>query len=289
MALDYCSVFPAAADDQTYVIDDSVPAAEIARLLAGSVYDEVPATLLFAQRIDLERAVRRAGPSSPVGRVLQVCGRLTSSRHVVVLTEALSRKYDLPLGMDPASIHAWRAQLGTDEDFELYDLATDGFVEPVGDLRRTMSSEASIVRTLRRRGTDVEARRFLAAETIHTLWDAAMATDPARRDESRTDGTVFATTVVDADRGRVRLRSAVPFKARVGKSVTILGERAAGVDKDRSHRVSQIRAGRRGEFFIDLAVRDPSAFEIDQELDLAVTAFASRSVHVELGRWAGIF
>jgi hypothetical protein len=241
-------------------------------------------------------------------RALSVCRSLASSRHVVVLTEALARKYHLPASLDEHSFENWRTAFGLNglSDFEagkrLYravltgpgglaknapELTTEE--QPPSVARAGARGEAAVLKGLGYTGLAAECSRFNAATVVQAAWELLTATDPRRRDVARIDGTVFTGRVVDVERdGYVDVEIAAPYKAKSGKQLLILSPVRPGDDRqDPKLTLAGVTVGKDGRFIARLGIpkRSAETFPRGRELELFQLPFLPHSTYTPASQW----
>lgn len=242
------------------------------------------------------RALRETvSRSRAARRLVDHLRALDVSSHLVILTEALGRKFFLPSGADPDMVESWRSAFGLsgqsamNADRRLYGMLTEGFTGGPGQSAVVTAerAESHILQWLSASGLSAECARFSNSGTISAAWSFVQATDPARRDMSRLDGTVFRGRVVKVSGGSFFVQVTPPFKAKVGRSVVILPDDRAGDPRsDVSVTLVDVGVNAAGEFVAEFAtgkshVRQGAMLDLMEKPFIPPVAWAAKSKWTE--------
>jgi len=148
--------------------------------------------------------------SAPAGkacaRQLRACGRLPISTRVVVLSEALERRFWMPAGSDPTSIIDWKRVFAAPSGAAgvrvlLAAAEADHSPEKTpGTLKTAVTSIRRLTETVKQRSlyltSEAAIDGFLAAERIGAAWEAIRTFDVIGRHEAVAEGTASLVKVV---------------------------------------------------------------------------------------------
>jgi len=200
----------------------------------GTVAVAVNAAALRAVESTLTRGATAATPEAAerarhAARIVQYAGAAAMSSRVVVLTEALSRKFYL--GGDASDIRAWQQAFGLGSGpSALADLLAATFRDDTNHLysnqgrdpfRAMLLAEETAVEALRHSYTSSAATAWKAAEKIGEAWDSATRTDLLLRHRHLLDGSVVRAQPAATVRDRVDAALSLPVRIKKGKVVVM--------------------------------------------------------------------
>ena len=200
----------------------------------GTVAVPVDPAALRAMEAILGRGATAATPEAAervrhAARIVQYARAAAMSSRVVVLTEALARKY-YPPG-DAGDIRCWRTAFGfgqgtgalaqmlaatyRDDTHRRYsNQSRDPF-------RAMLLAEDTAVEALRHAYTSSAATAWKAAEKIGEAWDSATRTDVLLRHRHLLDGSVVRAHPTAAGPDRVDAALSLPVRIKKGKVVVM--------------------------------------------------------------------
>ena len=200
----------------------------------GAVAVAVNAAALRAVESMLARGAAAATPESPervlhAPRIVQYAGAAAVSSRVVVLTQALTRKFYA--AGDAGDIRVWRAAFGLGPGpAALADLLAACFRDDSGrrysnqsrdPFRAMLLAEETAVEALRHSYTSSAATAWKAAEKIGEAWDSATRTDVLLRHRHLLDGSVVRAQPMCIASDRVDASLSLPVRIKKGKVVVM--------------------------------------------------------------------
>jgi hypothetical protein len=160
-------------------------------------------------------------------RIVQYAGAAAVSSRVVVLTEALARKFYL--AGDGSDIRAWRTAFGLGPDpASLAELLAATYRDDTNrrysnqsrdPFRAMLLAEETAVDALQHSFTSSAATAWKAAEKMGEAWDSATRTDVLLRHRHLLDGSVVRAQPIGTALGRVDAMLSLPVRLKKGKVV----------------------------------------------------------------------
>lgn len=220
----------------------------------------------------LMRKAEHSEGAGPLASSLALADALPASTRFVVLTEALTRKFFLPTGLDEDRLEDWMEAFGmrrartfanlrrllvmvyrgrgglSVEDHELPESepAMSAVARPVA------VNESYLMGTSRSRSLEGQCSQFSDVTAITNRWGFLVESDPLGRRMAELDGRVFTAEATDTWN---RLRVTTPFVAREGKQVMVLppDRIVSGRDLKDSLRVEAVSVEPNGQTYLSLS------------------------------------
>lgn len=140
-------------------------------------------------------------------RAVEIASSLPASTRVVVLTEALDRKFFLPHGLDAGDLGAWASAFGLGKPRSVSNLPVlyraacwadeGGTPGNVGEM--AARDEARLMCGAAYTGVAQQCALFERADRVAAAHTFMAAADPLGRERARVDGTVFDVTWVEGN------------------------------------------------------------------------------------------
>lgn len=216
----------------------------------------------------LARKAGQAGGGYALERALHLLMSLPTSSRLVILTEALGRKFYAPEGLDTGSLPSWLDALGLGRKVSPATVtaalarvrAAEGssFLPPLDDednrnsflMNEIAAEETRLMRYAASGSLSADCSRYSSVNGIAAHYEYAVQTDALGREYAMLDGTVFRLRPA----GRSKARIEGPFKVREGKSIVLVGP-GGGTKHGRqdSAVVESITVNDAGEYIATLA------------------------------------
>lgn len=167
------------------------------------------------------RLCKQSAGHEGTARALDVTTRMQVNPRVLVLSDALSRKFWTPDGANRHSIGAWTALLGSRGDADgftsLARTVMDGPMDlrPQRDARKAVrDAEFALRRSAHKPGPYAAMTLFNAATAVSEAWSSYERVDPLLRDKWLASGEVVRLRDVRWERGQVVARLSTPCKLK---------------------------------------------------------------------------
>ena len=185
------------------------------------------AVVVVPDRDTIRKLIRRAelggATTAATARRLRFSQRVAVSSRAVVLTQALSSKYFLPIDEDQGSIGAWLRMLAMPRDpsgmvglFRLVTAGAPGATKAWAEARKgLLVAEETASGHLAFGGASAAASVFFCAEKIEEQWSAMQRMDENLFARFFTDGSVVRATPF-ARNGTITCRLSTPMSLKEG-------------------------------------------------------------------------
>lgn len=195
----------------------------------------LPVALDRPARARMLRTVEQSGGTVPVlgdlgattisltsvARQMRFTTTWPATSRLVVLADALARKYWLPAGLDTTNIEHWRRAFGMTSDVAslqtLVGMVTAANGGPSVTFRALLAAEAGALKSIIYPGTGPAARAFTSAEKVGEAWSATERTDPLLRHRCIVDGTVARVRLLHRNGSTISGSVSQPFRLREGE------------------------------------------------------------------------
>jgi len=156
-----------------------------------------------------------------VARQMRFTTTFPANSRLVVLADALARKYWLPAGLDTTNIEHWRRAFGMTADVAslqtLVGMVTAASGNPSVTFRALLAAEAGALKSIIFPGTGPAARAFTSAEKVGEAWSATERTDPLLRHRCIVEGTVARVRLLHRNGSTISGSVSQPFRLREGE------------------------------------------------------------------------
>lgn len=156
-----------------------------------------------------------------VARQMRFATTFAASSRLVVLADALARKYWLPAGLDTTNIEHWRRAFGMSADVAslqtLVGMVTAASGNPSVTFRALLAAEDGALKSITFPGTGPAARAFTSAEKVGEAWSATERTDPLLRHRCIVEGTVARVRLLHRNGSTISGSVSQPFRLREGE------------------------------------------------------------------------
>lgn len=160
-------------------------------------------------------------PLTVVARQMRFTTTWPITSRLVVLADALARKYWLPAGLDPTNIEHWRRAFGVAADVAslhtLVGMVCRDTGSPSKAMRALLAAERQALNAIAYPGAGPAARAFLCAEKIGEAWSATERTDPMLRHRCLVEGTVARVQALSRTGPSIVGSVSQPFRLREGE------------------------------------------------------------------------
>ena len=160
-------------------------------------------------------------PLAAVAKQMRFATTWPANSRLVVLADALARKYWLPAGLDTTNIEHWRRAFGMSADVAslqtLVGMVTAANGNPSVTFRALLAAETAALKSIIFPGSGPAARAFTSAEKVGEAWSATERTDPLLRHRCIVEGTVARVRLLHRNGSTISGSVSQPFRLREGE------------------------------------------------------------------------